>query len=79
MAWICGKCEKICEKMEVDEGGWEEFWGAKVWHHQYTDVSNCCQDDCYTLKEWIRNGWDIPTDEEVLEAFYDEGILEHRA
>lgn len=76
MAWICGKCEKICEQIEVDEGGYEEFWGSQVWHSAFSDVSDCCNDDCHTLKDWISNGWDIPTDEAVLEAFYDEGVLQ---
>ena len=76
MAWICGKCEKICEQIEVDGGGPEEFWGAIVHHAVYEDVSDCCQDSCYTLKEWIQNGWDIPADPIVMEYFVDEGIVE---
>ena len=76
MATICGKCNKICESIEVDEGGYEEFWGSKVWHSQFSDVSDCCNDDCYSLKEWIRNGWGIPTDPDTREYFHDEGLLD---
>jgi hypothetical protein len=76
MAWICGKCERICEQIEVDQGGYEEWWGAEVWMPCITDVSECCEDDAHTLKDWIENGWDIPDEFHVLEAFYDEGILQ---
>jgi len=76
MTWICGECSKICEQIKVDEGGYEEYWGGQVWHAQYSDVSDCCNDDCYTLKDWISNGWPIPTDHETREYFHDEGLLD---
>ena len=45
----CYNCEITFEEddlVEVDYGGWEEFWGAKVWHHQYVDCCpKCHQDD----------------------------------
>jgi hypothetical protein len=38
----CIECGKECELIEKDDGGYEEFWGAKVWHEQMTDYSDCC-------------------------------------
>lgn len=40
----CCACDQICELIEIDEGGYEEVWGAKVWVHMYTDVSGCCHE-----------------------------------
>ncbi len=41
-ALICEGCDRICESIEIDEGGYEEVWGAKMWHSQKVDVSDCC-------------------------------------
>ena len=41
--YICNDCEKECDLIEVDEGGYEEFWGQPVWHEQLTDYSDCCK------------------------------------
>ena len=76
MSNICGKCEQICEPTEVDDGGYEEAWGAKVWVPAWSTVSDCCADDVYTLKEWITNGWTIPADADTYEYFLDEGLVE---
>ena len=43
----CSQCGKPCELIEVDHGGYEECWGAMVWNHQYTDVTDCCQVEDY--------------------------------
>lgn len=53
----CIECGHECDLIEVDHGGWEEFWGAKVWHHQYTDVTDCCQSEDYeTIEEELDDG-----------------------
>ena len=39
--YVCEKCGEECELTEIDDGGWEEFWGAKVWHEQMTSYSDC--------------------------------------
>ena len=51
--YVCPCCGNDCEVYTEDHGGWEEFWGAKVWHEQLTDVSECCGEEPYTLEEWI--------------------------
>ena len=43
--FICIKCKEPCDLHEIDEGCYEEFWGAKVWHHQYTTMSDCCHSE----------------------------------
>lgn len=50
MRYRCSYCNSTFDaddRVEVDHGGWEEFWGAKVWHHQYVDVSPCCHKEDY--------------------------------
>lgn len=76
MAHICGKCDRVCEKIEIDDGGYEEVWGAQVWTPAFSDVSDCCLDDCHTLKEWIVAGWAIPKELETQEHFRSEGLLD---
>lgn len=39
----CTKCGEICDLIEVDEGGYEEWWGARVWRQDFTDYSDCCK------------------------------------
>ena len=44
----CLKCNGLFahdELVEVDHGGYEEFWGAKVWRSEFTDCSPCCFTD----------------------------------
>lgn len=41
----CLQCGNECELEQRDDGGYEEFWGAQVWHTQLTDVSDCCHSD----------------------------------
>lgn len=43
----CLACDQICDLVEKDEGGYVEFWGARVWHPQFTDVSDCCLSEDY--------------------------------
>jgi len=43
----CNECNHICDLVERDDGGYEEFWGAKVWHAQYTTVTDCCGSEDY--------------------------------
>jgi hypothetical protein len=54
---VCLECNQPCELIEIDAGGYEEVWGAKVWHKQPIDVSSCCQ-----VEDW----------EEVEEIEYAE-------
>ena len=58
--YICGKCEKQCDMVEHDYGGYEEVWGRPVWVEAWEHVSDCCEDACYTLEEWIENEWSTP-------------------
>ena len=39
----CHECGNECDLIEEDQGGYEEFWGAKVWHEQFTDITDCCR------------------------------------
>lgn len=41
----CLRCNQECDLVTEDHGGWEEFWGAPVWHTQLVDVSDCCNDE----------------------------------
>jgi hypothetical protein len=43
--YICLKCKSECDLHEIDEGGYEEFWGAKVWHPVFTSLSDCCHSE----------------------------------
>ena len=44
--WWCDNCDKEVEEViEVDHGGYEEVWGARVWHSQMTDCCNSCGKD----------------------------------
>ncbi len=38
----CLKCDELSHVIETDVGGYEEFWGAKVWRAEYDTVSECC-------------------------------------
>ena len=58
--WVCGKCDKMCESVEKQCVDTEEFWGAPVSRVSYETSSNCCGDDCYTVEEWLENGWPLP-------------------
>lgn len=49
--WECSRCRQPCEVYERDDGGWEEFWGAKVWHRQLIVVSECCNEDAYEVDD----------------------------
>jgi hypothetical protein len=40
--FLCVKCDELCDVIETDVGGYEEFWGAKVWRAEYDTVSECC-------------------------------------
>lgn len=42
MKTVCIKCGEVCLPIEVDEGNYEEFWGAKVWRSVYEWYSDCC-------------------------------------
>ena len=44
---VCLQCNQECDLIETDHGGWEEFWGAKVWHYQYVSVTSCCGSEDY--------------------------------
>jgi len=41
----CEECRCKCDLHTVDHGGYEEVWGARVWHPMPTDVSDCCHAD----------------------------------
>ena len=43
--YYCEACGSECEPVDIECGGWEEFWGAKVWHSQITTVSGCCHEN----------------------------------
>lgn len=43
---ICKECGEECVIIVVDEGiGSYEFWGANGTHHDYREVSSCCESD----------------------------------
>jgi hypothetical protein len=41
----CENCGNECDIIEYDDGGYEEIWGARIWHPQPTDYSDCCKED----------------------------------
>lgn len=43
--YVCTACGEPCEPITVDQGGYEEVWGARLWHEQLADVSECCEED----------------------------------
>lgn len=47
----CEACGKECDTIEIDEGGMEEIWGARMWHAQWVTVSDCCQENYEETKE----------------------------
>lgn len=43
---ICSACGEECSTHTVDEGiGSFEFWGERGVHHDYHEVSKCCDSD----------------------------------
>lgn len=48
---VCTACDKPCEVITVDHGGYEEIWGARRWHEQLVDVSECCEEDAEQVPE----------------------------
>jgi hypothetical protein len=40
--FICIECNQECELIDIDDGNFEEVWGAKVWRPDYTSYSDCC-------------------------------------
>ena len=47
----CCTCGDLCEPVEVDEGNYEEYWGATVWRPDVQLYSDCCGDDVEELRE----------------------------
>ena len=46
--FTCFRCEIKFEEEDgiiIDHGGYEEFWGAKVWHSQMTLCCPKCKKD----------------------------------
>jgi hypothetical protein len=41
----CAECGEPCELITEEQGGYEEVWGAKVFHSQPSDVTECCNSD----------------------------------
>ena len=63
--YVCGKCNNMCERVEVKHTDVEEFWGAPANRDSYEDLSDCCNDDCHTVEEWVINEWPLPDLPEV--------------
>ena len=51
MLYRCVKCKQPCDLHTVDHGGYEEVWGAKIWHSVLEDVSDCCHDEIEVIDE----------------------------
>ena len=47
----CLKCSNECDLHDIDDGGYEEVWGAKMWHPMWTTVSDCCHDEYEEVEE----------------------------
>lgn len=58
----CCACNKGCEVMERDDGGYEEVWGAKTWVSAWTDYSDCCGEEVEKIEEF----------EDEIEIFIDD-------
>lgn len=44
----CPNCDQLLNDDDIyeqDDGGWEEFWGAKVWCPYITLYSKCCSEE----------------------------------
>ena len=74
--WVCGKCNHICEPTEFQSSDTEEFWGAPVQRVSYETLSNCCDDDCHTVAEWLQNKWPVP--DMPLVDLIEYGFLESK-
>ena len=51
MLYRCVKCKRPCDLHTIDVGGYEEVWGAKIWHSVLEDVSDCCHDEIEVIDE----------------------------
>ena len=54
--YICEACDTECDVIDQEEGGWEEIWGARVFHSMIVSVSYCCLDN---FKEVNDDGTDL--------------------
>jgi hypothetical protein len=51
MTTFCTKCDCECIPLSVDQGGYEECWGAPVWVPAWEYTSDCCNADVYEEDE----------------------------
>jgi hypothetical protein len=42
---ICENCKKEADLIDVDQGGYEEWWGDQVWHAVFVTVTVCCDSE----------------------------------
>lgn len=47
----CEKCDTLCDLVAVDNGNYEEVWGARMWIPVWEDVSDCCHAECEEISE----------------------------
>ena len=59
--FICDKCHGENTPVEVDNGGYEEVWGRKMWVSAYEMESGCCRKaEAFSIAQFIENGWPLP-------------------
>lgn len=56
---ICMSCGDECREARVDFGiGPYEYWGDRGVHHDYANVSDCCEAEVYRISEQYRPQFD---------------------
>lgn len=56
---VCTECSRPCDIVEMDVGGYEEYWGAKVWCAAYEDYSDCCNSEVRELADDEPDIWEV--------------------
>lgn len=52
-AYLCSKCEKVCDVIEVEDTEVSEAWGAREVQRVTFLVSECCGKDVVTVTEGL--------------------------
>jgi len=59
--YICERCRRETDPVEVDDGGFEEAWGRPVWVPAFRTMSSCCRGaEAHTVQDWIDWKWTLP-------------------
>ncbi len=72
--YICSRCEQQCEIYRLEDVQHLEFWGRPVTLTQVDLVSECCNQEAYTPRDWRDNGW--PDPDWPIEELVEHGFAE---